>query len=45
MVERDDGGRVSERIYVGADHAGFQLKQKLVDELKRLSTPTTGRRT
>jgi ribose 5-phosphate isomerase B len=27
---------VSERIYVGADHAGFQLKQKLVDELKRL---------
>src|SRR3979409_474610 len=34
--ERDDGGRGSERIYVGADHAGFQLKQKLVDELKRL---------
>jgi ribose 5-phosphate isomerase B len=27
---------VSERIYVGADHAGFQLKQKLVEELKRL---------
>src|SRR5438477_8780779 len=30
------GGTLSERIYVGADHAGFQLKQKLVDELKRL---------
>ncbi len=27
---------MSERIYVGADHAGFGLKQKLVDELKRL---------
>ena len=27
---------MSERIYVGADHAGFALKQKLVDELKRL---------
>ena len=27
---------MSERIYVGADHAGFELKQKLVDELKRL---------
>lgn len=27
---------MSEQIYVGADHAGFQLKQKLVDELKRL---------
>jgi len=27
---------VSERIYVGADHAGFQLKQRLVEELKRL---------
>src|SRR5689334_5785164 len=27
---------LSERIYVGADHAGFQLKQQLVDELKRL---------
>jgi ribose 5-phosphate isomerase B len=27
---------LSERIYVGADHAGFALKQKLVDELKRL---------
>src|SRR5256885_11884729 len=26
----------SERIYVGADHAGFQLKRRLVDELKRL---------
>lgn len=27
---------MSERIYVGADHAGFQLKERLVDELKRL---------
>ena len=27
---------MSERIYVGADHAGFQLKQRLVDELTRL---------
>jgi len=27
---------LSEQIYVGADHAGFQLKQKLVEELKRL---------
>ena len=27
---------MSEQIYVGADHAGFQLKQKLVDELQRL---------
>jgi ribose 5-phosphate isomerase B len=27
---------LSEQIYVGADHAGFQLKQKLVAELKRL---------
>jgi ribose 5-phosphate isomerase B len=27
---------LSERIYVGADHAGFQLKQRLVAELKRL---------
>jgi ribose 5-phosphate isomerase B len=27
---------LSERIYVGADHAGFALKQKLLDELKRL---------
>jgi ribose 5-phosphate isomerase B len=27
---------LSERIYVGADHAGFALKQKLVEELKRL---------
>lgn len=27
---------MSERIYVGADHAGFELKQKLVAELKRL---------
>jgi ribose 5-phosphate isomerase B len=27
---------LSERIYGGADHAGFALKQKLVAELKRL---------
>ena len=27
---------MSERILVGADHAGFALKQKLVTELKRL---------
>jgi len=27
---------LSEKIYVGADHAGFDLKQKLVAELKRL---------
>ncbi|OLC08676.1 MAG: ribose-5-phosphate isomerase [Gemmatimonadetes bacterium 13_1_40CM_70_11] len=27
---------MSERIYVGADHAGFELKQKLVDDLRRL---------
>jgi ribose 5-phosphate isomerase B len=27
---------VAERIYVGADHAGFALKQKLVAELQRL---------
>ena len=27
---------MSEKIYIGADHAGFGLKQKLVDELKRL---------
>jgi ribose 5-phosphate isomerase B len=27
---------LSERIYVGADHAGFELKQKLVAELRRL---------
>ncbi len=27
---------MSEQIYVGADHAGFRLKQTLVDELKRL---------
>ncbi len=27
---------MSEKIYVGADHAGFRLKQKLVAELKRL---------
>ena len=27
---------MSEKIYVGADHAGYQLKQALVEELKRL---------
>jgi len=27
---------LSEKIYVGADHAGFELKQKLVAELKKL---------
>jgi ribose 5-phosphate isomerase B len=27
---------LSEKIYIGADHAGFALKQTLVDELKRL---------
>ena len=27
---------MSEKIYVGADHAGFDLKQKLVAELKKL---------
>jgi ribose 5-phosphate isomerase B len=27
---------LSEKIWVGADHAGFELKQKLVAELKRL---------
>ena len=27
---------MAERIYIGADHAGFELKQKLVQELKRL---------
>lgn len=26
---------MSERIYIGADHAGFALKGKLVDELRR----------
>jgi len=26
---------LSEKIYVGADHAGFQLKQRLLEELKR----------
>ena len=25
-----------EKIFIGADHAGFALKQKLVDELRRL---------
>ena len=27
---------MSEKIYVGADHAGYHLKQALVDELRRL---------
>lgn len=27
---------MSEKIYIGADHVGFPLKQKLVAELKRL---------
>jgi ribose 5-phosphate isomerase B len=27
---------LSERVLVGADHAGFELKAKLIDELKRL---------
>jgi ribose 5-phosphate isomerase B len=27
---------LSERIFVGADHVGFKLKNRLVDELKRL---------
>jgi ribose 5-phosphate isomerase B len=27
---------LSEKIYIGADHAGFALKQKLVAELKKL---------
>jgi ribose 5-phosphate isomerase B len=27
---------LSEKVYVGADHAGFELKQKLVAELRRL---------
>lgn len=27
---------MSEKIFIGADHAGFALKQKLVAELKRL---------
>ncbi len=27
---------MSEKIYVGADHAGFDLKQQLVAELKKL---------
>lgn len=27
---------MSEQVYVGADHAGFELKQKLVAELRRL---------
>ncbi len=27
---------MSEQVYVGADHAGFELKQRLVEELKRL---------
>src|SRR3989440_12326619 len=27
---------MAEKIYVGADHVGFKLKNRLVDELKRL---------
>lgn len=27
---------MSEKIWIGADHAGFELKQKLVTELRRL---------
>jgi ribose 5-phosphate isomerase B len=27
---------LSEKIWIGADHAGFELKQKLVTELRRL---------
>lgn len=27
---------MGERIYVGADHVGFELKNRLVEELKRL---------
>jgi ribose 5-phosphate isomerase B len=27
---------LSEQVYVGADHAGFELKDKLIHELKRL---------
>jgi ribose 5-phosphate isomerase B len=27
---------LSERIFVGADHVGFKLKNRLVDELKKL---------
>lgn len=27
---------MSERIFIGADHAGFHLKERLVEELKRL---------
>jgi ribose 5-phosphate isomerase B len=27
---------LSERVLVGADHAGFELKTKLIDELRRL---------
>ena len=31
---------MSDQIYVGADHAGFELKQKLVGELERLGYQT-----
>ena len=27
---------MAEKVYVGADHVGFKLKNRLVDELKRL---------
>ena len=27
---------MAEKIYIGADHAGFALKEKLVEELNRL---------
>jgi RpiB/LacA/LacB family sugar-phosphate isomerase len=27
---------LSDKVLVGADHAGFELKQKLIDELKKL---------
>ena len=31
---------MSEKIYIGADHVGFPLKQKLVDELNKLGYET-----
>jgi len=30
------GTGVGEKIYIGADHVGFNLKNRLVDELKKL---------